>query len=151
MTDGCLGPVSVAAFLAGASSVPFDCQVMLSSVDAPQAWTIAEYAPIFAWTCLLEAPFFVGFALRKGTGWPRAVALLAAANLATHPVVTFVFPLIAESNSWPIVYSTLGKEAFAPLVETLLVRKITKAGWLASLLIAFAANLFSWWIGSLLF
>jgi hypothetical protein len=146
----CLGPVVVAAFLSG-GAVPFDCQVMLSSLDSSQSWTIAAYAQVFAWTCLLEAPFFVGYALKRGLGWPKAFALLAGANLATHPLVTFALPIIAESSGWVVVYSTLVKEAFAPLVETLVVRRFTGASWVAALGVAFAANLFSWWIGSLLF
>jgi len=149
MSVVCLSPPVIFEFLLG-PSVDFQCKILLASGDSFVALSLMQYLPVFLWTCILEAPFYLICLRLKKTSWQRSFAILFFANLATHPLVTFAFPLLAEKWQLPMVYSALLKETFAPVVETLVIKKFSRLSWLGSIALSFAANLFSWWVGAYL-
>lgn len=56
-------------------------------MPAPGAWLVA-----FLITVAVEAPIVVALTRRSGGGAPRRFGLALFAQLATHPLVWFVFP-----------------------------------------------------------
>ncbi len=78
----------------------------------------------------------------------RALALILILNLATHPLVTFVFPMFGQGLGLNMASAIVLKETFAPLVETLILRRGSNLSWSEAAALAVAANLFSWWLGA---
>lgn len=149
MESSCLAPPVIFNFLLN-NDVRHECDVFLNSVEVIPYLGIATYLSIFFWTCALESPFYF-FALRRiGKSWTQSSVVLILANLATHPIVTFVLPRIANRLELQNVYGILIEETFAPVIETLALRKLTQLTLAQSALISFSANLFSFWVGTLI-
>jgi len=109
----------------------------------PNLW---HYALYFFWTCVIEAPVYA-FALRTLT-WRRRAAAIVGLNLATHPLVYFAFPLLALRLHWDPLRAVLAAEAFAVLVEAVLLWRMRRSGsFVAALAYSFAANLASFVFG----
>jgi hypothetical protein len=145
----CLAPDTVFDFFAN-RSVELDCKIMLSSVESGSAMALNEYLRVFGWTCGLEAVVYLPLLLLKKNGFGRSLLVVIAANIATHPLITYVFPIVFESIGLGVASSVVMKELFAPLVETLVLRRFTNLTWLESATVSFGANFFSWWAGSAL-
>ncbi len=146
MEPPCLTPFTILQFLWN-REVSFGCELQLLSLDAPASFTFWMYLQIFLTTCVLESPFYLGYARWKKKPWWLAISLLFLANLATHPAVVFLVPRLAARYRWHAYASVLIQETFAPLLEALIAKKMLRIGWIAALALAFSANLFSWWVG----
>ena len=123
-----------------------------------------DYFLVFLKTLVLEAPFY-WFALRSRGFWRFLTALLIG-NLATHPIVFFVFPRVFTH----FIVSLLISEFFAAAVEVIVVGALLSVAWRSALrrgvtysslrgtMPGFAssgawvvlANLFSWQIGTMI-
>jgi hypothetical protein len=142
-----LGPSALFDFFTHRSS-DFACKIGLLSSDEVTVHSLSLYFYIFFMTCALEAPFYISYLMFRKLGLLRSTQILILCNLATHPLVTFGFPWLAQSFNWNTAQSSLAKEIFAPLVESLLIRRLGKLGWTESFALGVAANLFSWWVGT---
>lgn len=111
--------------------------------------SVLEYAKILAATLALEFPLYWLFF--RSMGWKKVVALTFVVNLASHPLVTFAWPLLIQKMGWSFGHFILAAELFAPIVETLIIRYGWKISWKRSILAAFVANLLSWTMGSYFF
>jgi hypothetical protein len=78
-------------------------------------------------------------------------AYLVGANLATHPIIYFLFPAIGAglSVAWRDTY--LVSELFAPLVEATILVFGARISAKIAFPAMFLANLSSWAIGAMLF
>jgi hypothetical protein len=144
----CLDPVTLAQFFLQ-KNIPFECTITLASIDGVTVKFNDVYLWIFLWTLLLEAPFYLGYLLWRKYSLKTSLIVLVAANLATHPAVTFVIPSFTHAAGLRVADGAIIKEIFAPLVEMFIVKKMTRLSWAESFALAVAANLFSWWVGSL--
>ncbi len=102
------------------------------------------YLKVFFTTCALETPFYV--AALRGLPLKRALFLVAACNLATHPVVYFLLPCLLRRY----LAAVLIGEGLAIAVEAWVLRARGGLSWPPALAWSAAANLFSWQVGSLL-
>ena len=107
-----------------------------------------EYLRVFGWTCGFEAFIYLPLLLLKNTSLKRSIGILLAANFATHPLVTFFLPGLAASLGLATAGAVVLKEVFAPTVEAIVIRRLSKLSWTESIAVSFAANLFSWWAGA---
>lgn len=108
---------------------------------------LLDYLSLFSLTYALETPiYFLG--LRKYSKLRQILFISLVLNLATHPIVCFLFPVLADILRMNYDQYLILAEVFAPLVEFLLLRFVFKFSMQRSLLVAVAANLVSWLIGS---
>lgn len=119
-------------------------QSPVSSMD----FDFSLYSKYFVTTVLIEAPVYF-FALRF-LAFKTKLKLVLSVNLATHPIVFYLFPWVLMH--WHLNYGAyvLSAEIFAPLVEGLMIWKIFKVPASAAFAAAFAANIISWWLGILI-
>jgi hypothetical protein len=141
----CNSPVEIFEFFTGIGRLSSICKLELNSASETYGLSFATYLPYFAMTLLLESPFYVSF-LKGRTSTSRGLALVAC-NVATHPIVCFVFPAVAAK--YQIAYGTqlLAAEIFASITEAILLWKIWRLPVGVAFTAAIAANLFSWWVG----
>lgn len=71
-------------------------------------------------------------------------------NLATHPIVFFVFPYMSGKGDWTFTTYLLVAEVFAPIVEAVILKFLFKLPVQKAAMAAILANLFSWTVGVLL-
>ena len=129
-------------------SLDLECTVLLSSAEAPIPMSFTTYATTFVLTCGLEALVYLPILLLKKNKLARSLALVLILKLATHPLVTFVFPVAGAALGLGTAAAIIIKESFAPLVEALILRRGSNLSWTASAALAVTANLFSWWLGA---
>lgn len=97
---------------------------------------LSGWGRAFALTLAVEVPLVI--ALTKGTApLPQRVALAVIANLASHPLVWFVFPELGlDYHAWLVL-----AEAWAVLVETFVyMTQVPALGLRRAALISLAAN-----------
>src|SRR5690349_20873644 len=94
----CYGPVALSQYFLGSTA----CESVLSSPSQTSIPPFFIYLGLFALTCCLEYPIYKFF-LR---GHPLVLRVLLI-NLATHPAVVFVFPLVASYLSATVATSLL--------------------------------------------
>jgi hypothetical protein len=120
----------------------------MAAIDAAPPVELLFYFKALFLTLILEAPFYRW--CLEGKSVQAFFAALILCNLATHPMVFYGFPSLAATLGIPTYFNLLMSEIFAPVVEaTLLCFAWGVRPWKASLTM-FAANLFSWWMGGLL-
>lgn len=147
MTTACLTPPNILRFVLG-GSVDFDCKVMLSLRESTPNVEIASYLVIFILTCLLEAVIYLPAIWRSTGSLKRGLEFLFWGNIATHPAVIFIFPLVLSQFDVSIGLAVAIKEIFAPVVEAIMLKKFAPVlSGAEAAVIAFAANLLSWWVG----
>lgn len=96
----------------------------------------------FAFTQAVEVPIYTRL-LR--CSWMRA----AGASTLTHPIVWFVFPVLAEISSLDWLTMVITAELFAWWAEAAYFRKVARTGWRRALLTSFLANASSVTLGLL--
>jgi hypothetical protein len=74
---------------------------------------VTDWLRAFGLTVLIELPLAVPLLRRVESGLPRRAAAVVAANLATHPLVWFLFPGLALGRPARLVLS----EAWALIAE----------------------------------
>ncbi len=108
---------------------------------------IQDYPLLFGSTCFLEAPIYLlGMKIQK-MGWAQCFLAIFVLNLASHPLVIFGFPELASRMGWSYGTNTLVAEAFALLIESLLLQFVWKISWPLAWGMGISANIFSWWAG----
>lgn len=147
MNGACLAPNVLFDFYTN-RQLELECTVLLSSSETPVSMSLLTYVSTFAWTCGLEALVYLPLLLARKNKLTRALALILILNLATHPLVTFVFPMFGQGLGLNMASAIVLKETFAPLVETLILRRGSNLSWSEAAALAVAANLFSWWLGA---
>jgi len=124
--------------------------LQMSAADTADAVGLAAYGLVFLVNCLLEAPAY-GIAGRAMGRSPRTVASqIAGLNLATHPIVYFALPALAERQGWTLLTLASVSEGFAFALEAVLLRAVWNYPWRAAAATSLFANLTSWWIGAYL-
>ena len=126
------------------------CTEELQEAMLPFSLSTIEYAKMLTATLLLELPFYHWF-LRSKKSFRESAKADLVLNLATHPLVIFVIPLLVVSQHGNFRSFIIIAELFAPLVETVLLHLIWKIPMKRAFAAAFIANLASWWIGTLIF
>lgn len=109
---------------------------------------MARWLTAFLLTLAIEVPVAGGLLVRHEASRARLAGKLVFANLATHPLVWFAFPLLP--GSWAL--TTGLAETFAWLAEAaffLVVFPGLRPG--KALLVSFAANATSFGLGLLLY
>ncbi len=113
----------------------------------------AAWLSAFVVTCLVETPYYVGFALgfRRLT-WPRAIVASLALQMMTHPVLWLVWPFVepaAYGN--PVSYAVLVviAETLVVLAEGTLLALMWRGAWGRAYLAALIANAASTLVGIL--
>lgn len=108
-----------------------------------------NYFLIFLQSNFLETPVYLPFlfanSLRQKDVF-MALALVTAMNAITHPIVFFFI----MNFKWNYLSNILTAEAFAILVESLMLYKVSKVKYRSCLLASVCANLLSWQISPML-
>ncbi len=144
----CASPWGLAVFLLNLVDPSSECYEVHQSLVTASDFELSFYLKYFGMTLLLEGPiYFLGLTMLP---WPKRLLAIVVVNLATHPIIFYIFPLIL--SRFDATYSTylLTAEIFAPVVEALLLWKLFKLSPSKAFSIAIAANLISWWLGVLL-
>lgn len=142
----CAGPLGVAAFAVGFA---WQCAETLLEPIAVDPVGPFEYLKFFAMTLALELPMY--HRLLPLMSFKRKAAAALVVNVATHPLIFFVFPLLLKSLGGTYFQYLVAAEVFAPVAEALVLWKAFGVGFKRAGTAALIANLFSWGIGALLF
>ena len=132
---------------AGASP---ECVSYHMAIPRPQMLSIQQYALLFGLTLALEAPVYRAVVKRTRTyygSWSLAGRVLLL-NLLTHPLVCFGFPSFAARAGIEGGISLALSEAFAVLLEALVLNCVWEIPMKRALIGALVANLVSWWLGT---
>jgi len=109
----------------------------------------SDYLRVFLKTCACEFPFY--WLCFRPWKTPKVMAVLLGANLATHPLVFFVFPLFFEKYLPAALFSeafaAFGEMAIAWVLLSARGTRMAKAAAWPAVLWILAANLFSWEVG----
>jgi hypothetical protein len=91
----------------------------------------------FLLTLAIEVPLLVLLTRASRTDLGRRLLLAVFANLATHPVVWYVFPDLPIDFVWSLLLS----EAWATATEAVFYRVVLDGlGWTRATLVSLAAN-----------
>jgi hypothetical protein len=96
---------------------------------------VAAWAKAFAFTLIVEVPIVVWLLRRDDRRVARRVTFAIYANLATHPIVWFVFPRWIAARTASVAAS----EVFAVVVETIAMAVALRvsgrrAAWVAAVI-----------------
>lgn len=143
MLANCYSPATLLQDYLRPDTIEASCRILLEDAMSPQTMGGGAYLFLFLLTNLLEAPVY-GAAL----GFTRRSLLkILILNLATHPLVTWGFSALFTAHQLPVRDYVLVSELFAPTAEALLLQCVFNTSPRRAWLTAFAANLFSWWLG----
>jgi hypothetical protein len=115
--------------------------------------TVSAWLHAFVWTVVLETPVVVLLTRGQGFSIARRIAIAVFANLATHPVVWFVFipeadPLLGLGGETRLVLA----ETWALVVEAAFYFVVFRQlGVVRAFLVSLFANGFSFAVGLLLY
>ncbi len=143
----CYYPFSVIQFLLTQNATEI-CQNAYSSIVLFQDFSFLNYLKYFLITCFLESFIYLVAAFYKKINFKTSFMQIFILNLATHPLVILVFPLIFQKMNGPLISYILIAELFAIYVEFLLLQYFFKYNRMTSLILSIAANLFSWTFGN---
>ena len=107
---------------------------------------MAQYLPYFIKTCILELPIYFIF-LRSSRSFFRIVVITFIVNLATHPIVFMLMPILLTKLNLNYLQYLCIAETFAPLIEALILAFYYQFSSRVSFWAALVANLFSWTVG----
>ena len=153
----CFQPITLLTYVLHPTHFDSVCADVLGDLTlAPlDTWT---YLSALSLTCVVEAPFYLAaFCLSNALlgkklapmTLRRMLMAIVTINLATHPMVVFGFPALFAAHGRPLGEAMLGGEIFAPVTEALLLGWAFEVPWRRAWIGAVAANLCSWWLGSL--
>ena len=107
----------------------------------------------FVVTCLVETPYYVGFAMGfRRLVWHRAIVASFALQMMTHPVLWLVWPFVEpDAYGNPVSYGVLVviAETLVVLAEGTLLGLMWRGAWGRAYLASFAANAASTLVGLL--
>jgi hypothetical protein len=114
-----------------------------------------EYSLLFVLTYLFEAPIYWLFFRRISAKWYRFLYASLILNLATHPFVALMQPLMTSGLGLDYTQYEIIAETIAPSVETLVLWLFFGFSFRRAFFAAVVANLFSWlaggWVAEKLF
>lgn len=152
----CYYPLTIIEGLLSTQNLSVMCSSELESSMLMHNISWLSYLFILFLTILLEYPFFLFFKFlknKKDKIWDvrdlikSSLILTIALNLATHPLVIWFFSFLSEKLSLNVLHYVAGAEAFAYLVEILLLRFVYRFSWKGSILASTLANTWSWTFG----
>jgi len=146
----CYSPWSILKYFFYHGGLDDVCWTILQSPTTSGEGNLIAYVAVFLLTCSLEAPIYF-LAAHKWKFKPhQTLHQILVLNLATHPLVYWVFPRVMEALEWRAAYMVTSAEVFAIVTEALLLKYCWKYSWRWAWGASLIANLFSWWAGSLL-
>lgn len=122
------------------------CSEIYELTTLTEPFSFMEYLPFFLKTFALELPIYF-IILRQLKNIPTVLQINTVLNLATHPIVFFVIPIILTNLGANYLHYLATAEIFAPLIEALILFRIYKLSLARSLTAAISANLLSWSVG----
>ncbi len=122
------------------------CQEIYESGLPTDMYSFGAYLPFFLKTILLEFPIYFLF-LRKAQSLPRLLLITLILNLATHPILFMVMPIVFSKFNLNYRQYLCIAEIFAPVIEGLLLKYYYQQSTRTSFWAALLANLFSWSVG----
>ncbi len=150
----CYNPITLLQYGMNSDSIEFTCRYVLSQKVLETPPNFLDYPLYLLLTVLLELPVYFFFLKPRAISIPKffkhVVKHVAALNLCTHPLVDFVFPVIAVKMGFSHAIYLSTAETFAVIVEAFYLNTILRQRPVVSFLVALSANLFSWGIGSAL-
>lgn len=121
-----------------------ECRAMLHDARYWPVPSLSVYLKYFVITLVLEAPVYALILYRLG--WKKATAALVFVNLLTHPLIVYVWPLIARQYNLGYRELILIGEGLVPLIEALALKFILQDRFVKILFIAYLANFASWYL-----
>jgi hypothetical protein len=143
----CYTPLVVIKAAFASNQLDALCLASLKNIVTRNQISLGSYLLIFAATILLESPIYFLAGKYCGQTIRRICGQILLLNLATHPIVTWIIPPLAEGWRLDGLTTVLISEIFAPIVEAILLRKVYKYTRPIAILAAILANLCSWWLG----
>jgi len=140
----CYGPWRIFQYWFFPADLPMDCLVPLNSDVGAMDLGVGRYLLLFGLTFLIELPIY-RLAL-KGLPTKKILLVTLLLNLATHPIVTFLFPWGAQDRFTMGGY-VASAEVFAPAVEAALLVFLYRVSPTRAVPGAVLANLSSWGLG----
>lgn len=125
---------------------PHQCSEIYTLTSLADPITFILYLPYFLKTFLLELIIYWLF-LRNQKSLTEILQIDFILNLATHPVVFFLMPIIVMGLNGNYLNYLVAAEVFAPLTEAIILVYFYKLSWPRALQAAITANLFSWSVG----
>lgn len=125
---------------------PHQCSEIYELTTLTEPFSIFEYLPYFLKTFALELPIYYLF-LRNLKNIPTILKINSIVNLATHPIVFYIIPLILMQLNSTYLHYLITAEIFAPLTEALILYRFYRLSPGRALIAAICANLFSWSLG----
>ncbi len=123
------------------------CQIVLDQPVSSFRISFLTYLKIFGLTNLLEWPFYAFFLKRWGVSLKKSIGIVLILNLATHPIVCFVWPALGQAVGASYGQYIIFSEIFAPLIEAVILARLLKKSYVDCFWIALFCNLISWNIG----
>lgn len=141
----CADPLTLFFFWFSPQHIDPICEYAVSAVAQPVPFVPLEYLKQFALTNVLEAPFYL-WLLRA---WParRGMKLMILANLATHPLIYFLFPFLCHHMELHYATYLTISENFAIFAEIAIAYRFGRQSFLKTAIAIALANIFSWWVG----
>lgn len=125
---------------------PHQCGEIYALTSLTEPFSLVEYLPYFLKTFALELPVYFIF-LRTLKRIPEILKINTVLNLATHPIVFYLIPVILMQLNANYLNYLVVAEIFAPLVEALILYRIFKVRVSRAFAASICANLFSWSVG----
>jgi hypothetical protein len=150
--ENCFGPIALVREWIDPASQSLTCASILYESASPPTLSLTAYLITFAMTVALESPLY-WFILRRDkiVNYLGILGGIILGNMATHPFVVFLWPRFCEWMNWQNLVYVGSAELIAPVVETFVIKRMAKISFSHAATSAFAANLFSWWLGSIIF
>jgi hypothetical protein len=150
MNDLCFTPPNVILGFVDPAALAATCAAIQNVGASATSTALPAYMAVFAINALLEAPAYgIAGYLNKQT--PSTIlGQILILNIATHPIVYYLFPLFAGHAAWTLLTLAGTSEAFAIVVEAALLKIVWNFSWSAAAFASLAANLTSWWVGAYL-
>lgn len=123
-----------------------DCSQIYASGIPDDSISFLQYLLVFFKTYTFELPLYYVF-LRKSWNMPKILLVNLVINLATHPIIYLLMPIIFLRFDMNYLQYLVIAEIFAPAVEAILLSRVFKISWKTAVAAALVANLFSWTAG----
>jgi hypothetical protein len=125
----------------------YECGLVLGTEVGRNRTTVFFYLGFFLLTCLLESIFYFRAGQKKKLTPSKIIEQILVLNLATHPLVFFIFPMVLEKAGSTVFTYIWTAELFAFAVESILLVRRYHYSWTMAIMTSCLANLFSWSIG----
>ena len=125
----------------------YECGLVLGTSISSNQVTFFAYLQFFLLTCFLESIFYFFFGKLQKLTSLKILKQIFILNLATHPIVFFIFPYFLEKAGSDIFTYIWSAEFFAFIIEALILKWYYHYPWKRAVWASGLANLFSWSVG----